>query len=93
MIPSASNARSLWRCLCGRASSTCAHAISDVTAAPTPPANHLHESQVLPVPTKLHLPAQPFASTSIQPHRFPEPLTTTLETEQNPLKIDPRAKV
>ena len=93
MIALGPNPFSLRRCLYGRASSTCAHAISDATAVPTPAANRLPESLVLPVPTKLRPPAHPLASTSITPHRLPEPPATTLQTEQNPLKIETRAKV
>jgi hypothetical protein len=57
------------------------------------PANRLTESLILPLPTRLPQPAHALATTEIKLHRLPERLLTTIETEQNPLQIGPRAKV
>ena len=93
MMSSGVNPFATQRCPSGRAHSTCAHALSDATAVSTGPPNRPPESLVLPAPAKLRLPAHPPGRTAIVRHRFPDPPATTLQTEQSPLKTDPRAKV
>jgi hypothetical protein len=73
--------------------STCALAPSAAAARPIGLAKYRSASLLLPLTPQLRLPAHPLGNTAIPPHRFPAPPTTTIETEQNPLKIDPRAKV
>jgi hypothetical protein len=84
---------SLRHCLWSRAYDTCAHTPSDAPAPPIGLANYLSASRPLPLPAQLRLPAHPFRGIDNFTFVFPEPQTTTTETEQNPLKIDPRAKV
>ena len=93
MMPPGPIPFSLRRCLPGRAYSTCALAPSAAAALPIGLANYLSVSLLLPLPAQLRLPAYPLDNTAIPTRRFPEPQTTTTETEQNPLKIHPRAKV
>ena len=87
------NPFSLRRCLPDRAYSTCALAPSAAAALPIGLANYPSVLLLLPLPAQLRLPAHRLGNTAIPTHRFPEPQTTTTETQQNPLKIDPRAKV
>ena len=93
MMPPGPNPFSLRRCLPGMAYSTCALAPSAAATLPIGLANYLSVSLLLPLPAQLRLPVHPLGNAAIPTHRFAEPQTTTTETEQNPLKIDPRAKV
>jgi hypothetical protein len=93
MMSSGPNPRALQRCLLGSAYSTCAYTPCEAAAIPTCPINHLPESRILRLPTSFRLPAHPLSNTETPTHHVPEPQTTILKTEQNPLKIDLPAKV
>ena len=93
MMSSGPNPLSLRRCLPGRAHSTCAHALSGTAVVLLATPDHLSESRFSLLPTGLPLPAHPLGGIDHPTLVFPQPQTTTLETEQYPLKIDLRAKV
>jgi hypothetical protein len=93
MISSAPNPFSLPHCLPGRACYPCALAPSDVVAIPIYGPNCRPQSLLLRPTTRLRLLPQLLATADKTTHLSPEPQTTTLETEQYPLKIDLPAKV
>jgi hypothetical protein len=93
MIAPGSNPLALWRCLPGRAYSTCVHAPADAPAAPNCTADYLSEPRFFRPPTTSSPPFHPLASTKALTHNFLEPHLTALQTEQNPLKIDLPSKV
>src|ERR1039457_1175420 len=91
MIPPGPNPLSLRHC--SSANDTCAHSPSHAPAPPIGLVNSLSAARPLPLPAQFRLPAHPLPSIDIITFVFPEPQTTNTETEQNPLKIAPRAKV
>jgi hypothetical protein len=93
MIPPGPNPLSLRHCPCISTYDTCAHSPSHAPAPPIGLVNYPSASRLLPLPAQFRLPAHPLPSIDIITFVFPEPQITTTETEQNPLKIAPRAKV
>ena len=93
MIPPGPNPHAPRRCLPGRAYSTCALALSGTAVLPIATPDNLSESRFSLPPTELPLPTLPLGGIDHLTFVFPPPQTTTLATEQYPLKIDLRAKV
>ena len=71
----------------------CAHALSGTAALPIGTPDHLSEARFLRLPSGLPLPAHLLGGIDNLTFVLPQPLTTTLETEQYPLTIDLPAKV
>jgi hypothetical protein len=93
MMSSDPNPRALRRCLPGSAYSTCAHIPSDVATLPICPTNCPSQSPLSRLPAQLRPPAHPLGHTDNPTILYPEPQSATVETEQNPLKIDCPPKV
>jgi hypothetical protein len=93
MMSSDPNPRALRRCLPGSAYSMCAHTPSDTAGVPIRLAHCPSPSLLSRLPAPLRLPIRPLGDTDNPTILYPEPQSATLETEQNPLKIDCPAKV
>src|ERR1035437_716206 len=93
MISPGLNPLPFQRCLPGRAYSTCAYAPSDAARTLIGLANYPSASLFSRLPATFRLPAPPHGSTGQPTHLSPAPQTTTLQTQQNPLKTGVRAKV
>jgi hypothetical protein len=93
MSPSGPNPLSLRHCLPGRTYPTCAHTLSAAAATPIDTPNYPSESRPLRLLTALCLSPGLLASIHNATLLFPQPPTTTLETQQYPLKIELTAKV
>jgi hypothetical protein len=93
MMSSGVNPFAAQRCPSGRAYSSCAPALSGATAAALGAPDYLSELRFSCLPNAFRLPAHPLGSFLHLALCSPEPQSTTLETEQNPLKTGTRAKV
>jgi hypothetical protein len=93
MISPSPNSLALRRCLPGRAYSSCAHTPSDAAVVPIRLANCPSPSLLSRLPAPLRPPIRPLGRIDHPTILYPELQTTTLETEQNPLKIGVRARV
>ena len=93
MMPSGPNPPALRRCLPVSAYSMCAHTPSDAAVVPIRLANCPSPSLLSRLPAPLRLPIPPLGRIDHPTILYPELQTTTLQTEQNPLKIGVRAKV
>jgi hypothetical protein len=93
MMSSALNPRALRRCLPVSAYSMCAHTPSDTAVVLIRLAHCPSPSLLSRLPAPLRLPIRPLGGIHNSTILYPQLQTTTLETEQNPLKIGVRAKV
>ena len=93
MMSSGPNPPALRRCLPVSPYSMCAHTPSDTAVVPIRLAHCPSPSPLSRLPAPLRLPIRPLGRIDHPTILYPELQTTTLETEQNPLKIGVRAKV
>jgi hypothetical protein len=93
MMSSGPNPLSLRRCLPGWAHAACARTLSDAAATPIATSDDLSESRSLRLLTGLSLPPGSFGGIHNRTRPSSQSQTTTLQTEQHPLKIDLPAKV